>query len=86
MSSLFFIIAAILGIWGIVSAMAITDYISKRGHKINVFLIRIYIYRYIHTYSELTKVEQGRTGFWYYSYIVSMNSALISLLIGAILK
>ncbi|MBN2417364.1 hypothetical protein JXO52_16120 [bacterium] len=86
MSMLFFIIAIVFVIWGVVSALVMTDYISKRGHKINVFLFRLYIYRYIHTYCELTKTENGKPGFWFYSYIVCMNVALICVIIGAVLK
>lgn len=86
MSTLFFIIAILFGVWGIISAMVMTDYISKRGHRINVFLFRLYIYSYIHTYSELTKNEQGRPGFWFYSYIICINIALVCVVIGAILK
>jgi len=86
MSQLFFGIALVCVAWGVVSSIAIVNYISKRGHKINYFLLRIMIYKYIHIYSELTREEQGRPGPWFYSYIVSMNLALVFVIIGAVLK
>jgi len=86
MSTLFFSIALVSVFWGVVSAVAIASYISSRGHKINIPFFRLYIYRYIHTYTEMTRTEQGRPGFWFYSYIISMNLALVCVIIGAILK
>lgn len=86
MSMLFFKIALVCAAWGIVSAIAIVSYISRRGQKINYLLLRIMIYKYIHSYSEMTREERGRPGFWFYSYIVSMNLALVFVIIGAVLK
>ena len=86
MSQLFFKLALVCVAWGIVSTIAIVNYISKRGHKINYFLLRIMIYKYLNIYSEITREEQGRPGPWYYSYIVSMTMALVLVIIGAVLK
>ena len=86
MSLLFFKIALVCVIWGVVSSIAIVNYISKRGHKVNYFLLRIMIYKYINIYSEITREEQGRPGPWFYSYIISMNLAIVFVIIGAILK
>jgi hypothetical protein len=59
---------------------------SKRGHRINLLFFRLLIFRYIHQYSEITTQENGRPGAWFYSYIASMNLALVCAIIGAVLK
>lgn len=73
-------------VWGVVSAIVITSYLSQRGVKINFLLLRIMIIKYVHQYHELTRNESGRPGPWFYSYILSMNLALILAVIGLILK
>ncbi len=86
MSETLFIIAAACVCWGIVSALKMASYISKRGHKINIFLFRIMIYRYINSYMEITREETGRTGRWFYHYVVAMNAALVLVIVGIILE
>ena len=86
MSDIFFALAIASMVWGVVSAIAIASFISKRGHKINFFFFRILILKYIHQYSEITTQEQGRPGVWFYSYVTSMSLALVFAIIGALLK
>jgi hypothetical protein len=86
MSIFFFIIAIGCAVWGIISAMCITSYLSKQGVKINYLLIRILIIKYVHQYAKMTREKYGKSGVWYYSYIISMNLALIFVIIGLILK
>lgn len=72
-----YIIAVIGAIWGVISAMVMTAYVSKHGEKINFFFIRFMIIKYISRYHELTKQANGKPGFWFYSYLISMNLALL---------
>ena len=72
--------------WGVVSAIVIASYLSNRGRKINFIFFRILILKYIHEYYEITQQENGEPGFWFYSYVVSMNLALVMAVIGLILK
>lgn len=69
----------------IFSIMIVHD-VSKRGIKINFFLLRLHIIKYIHQYRKLTLEESGRIGPLYYPCIVSVNLALISAITGFILK
>jgi hypothetical protein len=71
------ILAIMCILWGIVSMIAITDYLYKKGRKINFFLIRLLIINYVHDYQKMTIQEQGKPGFWYYSFISSILSALV---------
>ncbi len=72
--------------WGVVSAIAIASFLSKRGHKLSFLFFRILILKYIHQYAKITKEETGKRGGWFYSYIISMNLALIFAIIGLIIK
>jgi hypothetical protein len=86
MSDLFLGLAILSVCWGIVSAMVVTTYLSRRGVQINYLLIRIMIIKYIHQYHQITRQETGKPGPWFYSYIVSMNLALVSAVIGLVLR
>jgi len=72
--------------WGIVSMIAMTSFVSERGTKINFFLYRIYIIKYVSQYKRLTEAENGKPGPWFYSFVISMNMALVLTVVGAILK
>jgi hypothetical protein len=85
-SNLFFVMALLSVGWGIVSMIAITNFVAERGTKINFFLYRIYIIKYVNQYKQITEAESGKPGLWFYSFVVTMNLALVFTLIGAILK
>jgi len=79
----FFLILALLSVlWGIVSAMVITGTMSHRGIAINVPLFRLYVLKYIHQYYVTTRQERGHAGPWFYSFVVSMNLALVLVVVG----
>jgi hypothetical protein len=85
-SDIFFALAIVSVVWGIVSAMVITSYLSARGIKINILFFRIMVLKYIHQYHSITTKERGKPGPWFYSYIVSMNLALALAIIGAVFR
>ena len=72
--------------WGIVSMIVITSFVSDRGTKINYFLYRLYIIKYVNQYKQITEAENGEPGPWFYSFVISMNMALVLTVVGAILK
>jgi hypothetical protein len=83
----FFFVLAILGVfWGIVSSIVISSFLSKRGVKINLLFFRILVLKYIHQYRKITMQENGKPGPWFYSYIISMNLALIFAIVGMVLR
>ncbi len=86
MSVLLFGLAILSVIWGVISSIAIANYLSQCGIKINFLLFGIMIIKYVHQYSKITTQENGKPGPWYYSYIISMNAALVLAIIGIILK
>jgi hypothetical protein len=83
----FFFAVAILGVfWGIVSSIVISSFLSKRGVKINLLFFRILVLKYIHQYHSITRQENGKPGPWFYSYIISMNLALVFVIVGIVLR
>lgn len=73
-------------VWGVVSGIMITSFVADRGTKINFFLYRIYIFKYISQYKQITEAEDGRPGIWFYSYIFSFWGALAFALLGIWLR
>jgi hypothetical protein len=70
----------------VILSIRIVHEVSKRGVKINFFLLRLYLIKYIHQYRKLTLEESGRVGPLYYPCIISVNLALILAIVGLILK
>ncbi len=86
MSEFFFILAILSALWGVISSLVIASFLSQRGIKINWLLFRVLVLKYIHQYHQITKQEAGKTGPWFYSYIVSMLLALVLVIVGVVLK
>ena len=63
----------------------IVHQLSKRGVKINFFLLKLLIIKYIHQYKQITLEESGKVGPLYYPCIVSINMALVLALVYFIL-
>jgi hypothetical protein len=86
MSDSFFALAILCVVWGIVSSIVISSFLSKRGVKINLLFFRILVLKYIHQYHSITTEENGKPGPWFYSYIISMNLALVFVILGLVLN
>ncbi|MCI0498891.1 MAG: hypothetical protein L0Y36_04315 [Planctomycetales bacterium] len=86
MSNWLFVSAIMSVLWGVVSFAGIVSFLSRRGIKINYLLIRILIFKYVHQYYRITREETGRPGPWFYSYMISMNLALVLVIAGIVIK
>ena len=86
LSNLFLILAGASALWGVVSSMVITAFVARRGVKINVVFLRLLVLKYIHQYRKITTQERGRPGPWFYSFVISMNLALVSTIVGLVLR
>ncbi len=82
-----FLIAALVfvGLFVVFSIMIVNE-VSKRGTKINFFLLRLYIIKYIQQYKQITKHETGKVGPLFYPCVVSVNLAWICAIAGLILR
>jgi uncharacterized oligopeptide transporter (OPT) family protein len=85
MSSPLLVLAIFSALWGIVSSLVIASFLSKRGIKINYIFFKVLMIKYIHQYRKITMQENGRPGPWFYSFVISMNLALIFAITGLVL-
>ncbi len=77
-------LAIVFLVMWVISSIAIIDYLSNRGVKINFFLLRLMIIPYADRYRKLTKQENGRTGKLYYVWLGSVNLALICVILSIV--
>jgi len=70
----------------VVVSILIMNELQKRGIKINFFLMRLLLPKYVHQYKKITKKETGKVGALFYYWIISINLALVSFIVGMIFK
>ncbi len=58
-------------------AMVMVYEVSRRGVKISILWLRLYIFKYMNQYKQMTKAETGKVGPLFYPCIASMNMALV---------
>jgi hypothetical protein len=75
------ILAFVSVILGVVFSLMIVHEVSKRGVKINIFLLRPLIIKYIYQYKQLTRKETGKVGPLFYLCIGSYVTALVFVII-----
>jgi hypothetical protein len=86
MANVFLALALVfVGLFVIFSILIVNE-VSKRGIKINFFLLRLYIIKHIHQYRKITKQETGKIGPLYYPCIISVNLAWVCAIAGFLLK
>lgn len=86
MSNLFLILAMTSVLWAVASSLVIASFLSKRGIRINYPFLKVLMLKYIHQYRTITIQESGRPGPWFYSFVISMNLALLLAVVGIILR
>jgi hypothetical protein len=85
--NIFLGIAIVSALWGVASALMIAAALQKRGVKINWFWFRLFLlFRYLDQYRDITRRETGRTGRLFYSYVVAMTVALVTAIVGLVLR
>jgi hypothetical protein len=83
---MFFVSALFFVACNIVITILIVSELDKRNIKTNFLLIRLYIFKYVHQYREVTIKETGHPGPLFYYWIISINLAAVTAIIGAILR
>jgi hypothetical protein len=86
MSDLFFGLAILSAVWGVVSSIKMAAFLSQRGTRINLLFFKILVLKYVSQYYRITKQENERPGPWFYSYIIAMNLALVCAIVGFVLR
>ena len=85
-SNTFLFLAILSMAWGVATSIRITSWLQKRGVKINYFLIRMMIIKYMQQYREMSRAEFGYVGPLFYNYVIAMNVALVCAVIGLALR
>jgi len=62
MSTIFLVLALMSIVWGIVTSIMITSFLSRRGIKINYLFLRLFIFKYVSQYRKITMEETGKPG------------------------
>ncbi len=83
---LFLYLAIFCALFSVVITMIIISELQKRKVKINFFLLRLFIPKYVHQYKKITLEETGKVGSLYYWFVVSINLAWILAGVGFIWK
>jgi hypothetical protein len=86
MSTPFFVLALISIASGIAASVMITSFLSKRGIKINYLLIRLFLFRYVRQYRQITMEETGQPGPLFRWFIASWGLALLFAIVGIIFE
>jgi hypothetical protein len=59
--------------------------LNKRGQKTNPFLVRLYFFKYLRTYRDITRKETGKPGpfygLWIGSFILLLAFALAAIIV-----
>jgi hypothetical protein len=83
---LLMIIALASVVVNIVLCMMIVSELGKRGVKINFFLIRLLLPKYVYQYRKIMIEETGKAGGFFYGWIVSINGALVFAVAGLLVR
>lgn len=86
-SNVFMAIAVVSALYAVGSAIMIGADLQKRGVAVNWIWFRVGILsRYLNQYRDVTRQETGRTGPLFYSYVVAINLALVTAIVGLLLR
>jgi len=83
---LFLYLAIFCVLFNVIITMIIISELQKRKVKINFFLLRLYIPKYVHQYRKVMLEETGKIGSLYYWWLGTINLAWMLALVGFIFK
>jgi hypothetical protein len=85
-AAVFLVLAVLCGIFATVSAVLVTRFLDQRGLTTPFPFIRLFLFRNLGRYKEITRSETGKAGPLFYSYVISINAALVLALIALALR
>ena len=78
-------IAALAMLCNVVIIVLIMAALNPRGQKTNMLLVRLYVYKYVSAYMQMTQKERGKPGrlyhLWIFTNILAIVAALAGLLV-----
>ena len=85
-STVLLVVAVVSALWGVVDSILIAIALDKWGVSVNMVLFRLLFFRYLSQYRQVSLRETGKVGPLFYSFIISMNVALVCCIAALILK
>jgi len=80
-----FTVAVLAILCNVVIIVLIIAALNRRGQKTNMLLIRLYVYKYVSAYRQITQKESGKPGrlyhLWVFTNILALAAALAGLLV-----
>ena len=76
-SAVLLVLTVLVALIGVAHMIAIASYLQSRGYSINWVFLKLFIFKYIGQYRDLTRRETGRTGRLYYGFVIAMNTTLV---------
>jgi hypothetical protein len=73
-------LAAAAALLNVVISILIMAALDRRGHKTNILLARLFIFKYLSAYKEATRRETGKPGLLFYLWIITINVAALTFL------
>ena len=83
---LFMSLAIAAAVIYVVFSMLIVRELQKRNVKIRFVFLRLFLLKYANQYKEMTQRETGKVGSLFYGWLVSINAALIFVILGLVLR
>lgn len=83
---LFWYLAIFFALFNVVLTIFIIRELQKRNVKINFFLLRLLIPKYIYKYKKMTLEETGNVNKLYYWWLMSINLIWVSFIVDLIFK
>lgn len=80
---IFLVLGSVSALSGLYCMVQILRYLSLKGEKVSLFLLRLKWFNYMSRYRELTVAETGNVGKYHRGYIISMLAALVFVITGA---
>lgn len=79
--TLFLAIMIAAVVWHVTATVLIYRYLRDRGMDVSFVFLRVLILKYVAQYREITKRESGKVGPLFSHWVISINAALVSVLL-----
>ena len=81
---IYLVLAIACMLWNVVASIRIYGWFRRRNVPVTFIFLRVMAPVYAYRYRKITREETGRTGPLYYHWLVSINCALVFVLIAVV--
>ena len=72
-------------LWYVVTSILIYDNLRRRGRRVSLLWLRMMLPWYASEYRRITRTETGRVGSLFYHWTVSINLALVLMMLALVI-